>query len=94
LIATAYCDLKKFADALDYYHRALCIYRKTKLRRQVAVTLVDVGAAQVACHKIDMARRSWREAIAIFADFGDPLADQTRARLDALDDHSSDAGEP
>ncbi|GAB3979189.1 hypothetical protein GCM10029978_073900 [Actinoallomurus acanthiterrae] len=90
LMGAVYYDLRRFPDAIDHYRRALRIFREKRDRRWTARTLFGLGEAQSADHQTDAALRSWQEALAIFTDLGDPMADEIKTRLTALTADSSD----
>ncbi|MGH3783853.1 MAG: ATP-binding protein [Pseudonocardiaceae bacterium] len=80
-----YRCLRRFEEAIDHFQRALTARREIGDRQGEAVTLKALGATLYDADKKDLARNSWRCALAIFNDLNDPLAVEVRTRLEELD---------
>ena len=69
------------ARGAEHYRQARDIFGTIGDRHREANTLIGLGEAQRAAGDNETARQSWREALAILEDLGDPRESQIRARL-------------
>jgi len=77
---------RKFGEALGLLRESLAIRQEVGDRRGEGVTLDSIAEALQGAGDTAAARRSWRDALAIFDALGDAKAASVRARLAALAD--------
>ena len=70
-LGTAYQGLRRFAEAVDCYQRALAIFRETGDRYGEGATLDGLGDAYQELREPGRAAECWREAAAAMRDAGD-----------------------
>jgi tetratricopeptide (TPR) repeat protein len=73
-----------YEQAISHYLEALRIRRSTGDYHPQAEILAHLGEAYHALGRTAEARDSWRQALTILEDLGDPDADDVRARLERL----------
>lgn len=81
VLGTVHSRLDRHGEAVAYYHRALETHRDIGNRWGEGNTLGNLGDVQLAAGERESARASWRQALAIFVEFGHPDAEKIRERL-------------
>ncbi|MFJ2159044.1 AfsR/SARP family transcriptional regulator [Streptomyces sp. NPDC087856] len=94
ILGTAHRRVHRYDDAVGYYHEALKTHRDVGNRWGEGHTLGNLGDAQLAADEPEAARDSWRQALAIFAEFDHRDAVKIRERLDRLPDGPDPAAAP
>jgi DNA-binding SARP family transcriptional activator/tetratricopeptide (TPR) repeat protein len=79
----AHHQLRQPDRATDCYRRALDLFRDLGSRYHEAEALADLGDAHAAAGDLNVARTSWRMAMAILTELDHPEAERVRAKLDA-----------
>jgi tetratricopeptide (TPR) repeat protein len=77
--------LQRFEQAIEHLQQSLTIRQSIEDRHGEAITLSNLAEVLNDTGKRDAARESWRQALAIFENLGDPRATDVRARLETLD---------
>jgi tetratricopeptide (TPR) repeat protein len=79
-------QLDQYDDAIACHHKALELQDELGDRPMEADILVQLGDAQFAAGRLDLARRAWQEALAALDRLNRADADDVRKKLLALDD--------
>ncbi|MFC6094703.1 AfsR/SARP family transcriptional regulator [Saccharothrix lopnurensis] len=78
-------SLGQSEDGLAHFGRALSIWREIGNRQGEGRTLFAIGTTHCDVEDLAAARRSWRDALAVLDELGDPQAADVRACLDDLE---------
>ncbi|MEU7719187.1 AfsR/SARP family transcriptional regulator [Streptomyces tibetensis] len=91
ILGTIHHRLGRHGESVGHYRRALETHRDIGNRWGEGHTLGHLGDVHLDGGEPEAARASWRHALAIFAEFGHPDAEQVQERLDRLPDGPADA---
>jgi len=80
-LGETYYLLRRLVEAVTHYQQAILVHQQAGDRHGEAVTLRDLGNAFADAGQPGPARKSWRQALAIFEDLSDPQAAEVRASL-------------
>lgn len=79
-------QLGEYAEAVTCFRQAIELYRGAGNRYVEAITLISLGETHCAAGDPDATREAWQAALTLFDELErSDSADQTRARLQALD---------
>jgi tetratricopeptide (TPR) repeat protein len=92
-IGEVYQEQGQHEEAIAYLQEALAIRRALGERWGEARTLYTLGESFSRLAQASDARTAWNQALSIFAELKDQLADEVRARLEALDTPERDEAE-
>lgn len=89
-LSAAYRGMGRFPEAVGYSRQALSIVREIGDRHREGITLTKLGTALRAEGRTDVARRCWRDAVAILEGLASPKAGEARMLLEKLDAGEAD----
>ncbi|MFJ6570684.1 AfsR/SARP family transcriptional regulator [Streptomyces sp. NPDC091292] len=82
ILGTVHGRLQHYDKAVEYYDLALKTHRDIGNRWGEGDTLSNLGDVRLEAGDPEAAHDSWRQALAIFAEFDHPDAEKVRAKLD------------
>jgi len=91
-LGLAYAALGEVRRAIEYYEQALAIAREIGNRRGEGAALANLGTAYGKLGDLVRARRLWEPALCILEEMEDPMAEQVRGVLTALEESETGVG--